>query len=229
MQSERQPETVETTREQTPKQPRQTAQTSKPAQTSQPKQEPAKAPEKTGFSAYLVDEYGEIAGDEITNAMDFARALVNLVKSADNKGAVLEHNAAGIEDASVANSAARKMIADILPGDEEPSETEAPVLTAISRFRRTGVAQAGHSTSRRQRSRCSASSLTSLASGCRSTWPTITQAPAAQRLLLVQAITAKAKSDRPAYTSRGQCAHRSPAGIYRHCRSRREVGQRHHR
>lgn len=99
----------------------------KQQQRQAPKEEPKQttAPTtNTGFSAYLYDEFGELLGDEYTNAMSYAQALKQARRGVDVVANFVEANADGIADARAANSAARSIIDEILPSDEAEKPTE---------------------------------------------------------------------------------------------------------
>lgn len=109
----------------------QTGQTDKQQQREAPKEEPKQTTAQTpniGFSAYLYDEFGELLGDEYTNAMSYAQALKQARRGVDVVANFVEANADGIADARAANSTARSIIDEVLPSDEaeKPGETAQP-------------------------------------------------------------------------------------------------------
>jgi recombination protein RecT len=156
--------------------PQQTAQTTQAAKTVD-----------TGFSAYLLDQWGEMVDDEFTDAMSFASALRALAGKAENVQAFLEANAAGIEDAEKANSAARNIIRSIVADAAPTEQSNQPIpLTQNGR----GVAWPPYVKAVKE-------ALATITAALLPAWaeinlPTILQAPDPQRLLIVKAVSERA-------------------------------------
>ena len=166
-----------------------------PAPTDAAKQTQTTAPAANGFGAYLIDEWGEVAGDEFTNALDFAQALRRLAGVAENVHALMEHNADGIALASAANSAARKMIEGITAREEPTTATAAAQPSgpiAVPKDRQGKEAWPLYVKAVKE-------ALPSVTAPFLNVWaetnlPTILRAPSAQRLLIVKAVTDRAKA-----------------------------------
>jgi recombination protein RecT len=154
----------------------QTAQTAQTAQAAE-----------TGFSAYLLDQWGEMVDDEFTDAMSYATALRTLAGKAENLQAFLEANAAGMEDAEKVNSVARNIIRSIVVETQQVERSSQPIpLTQNGR----GAAWPPYVKAVKE-------ALATITAALLPAWaemnlPTILQAPDPQRLLIVKAVSDRA-------------------------------------
>jgi recombination protein RecT len=189
MQSDRgEPAETVRTEQQDPPKTQQQRQAPPPAATTT-KPTPAAATTTTGFSAYLVDQWGEMVGDEHTNAMSFARALSDEAKRAASLSALLEANSEGIEDASTANSAARSVIDDLIPRGEQQQETAKPGVIAPVVLTTNGRGAAWPPYVKELKESLSPIDATLLDAWAEVNWPTIQRAPNVHLLLIVKAVT----------------------------------------
>ena len=153
----------------------------------------AQAGHASGFSAYLLDEWGEVAGDEHTDAIGFAMALRALVPKANSLSALLEANAEGIEDASAANSSARSMMAS-LTASPKPETTTTPAQPGTQVVQLTTGRQAWPLYVKALKEALDQVPPPFFTVWTETNLPNILKAPDQQRLSIVKAVTERAKS-----------------------------------